>query len=265
MNTGPIYRRHLRDSARSLALWGLGLVAVPLLYLPLFPSMRSSGLLGDKLAAIPPEMLDTLGMDVTSMATGWGYAHQTVFGMLGMLLLLVLGIATGARAIAGDEESGTLELLLAHATDRTSVLTARLLHVATVVVLAVGLTVAVVAALNGPSELELSGEGLLGEGAALLLLVAFHALLAFAVGALTGRRGLAVGVTSAVAVLGWFAHNQGDKVAEWLPALSPFEWAYGQAPLHLGPDRPGLAALATGAVVFVVIAFAGFLRRDLRA
>lgn len=265
MNTLPVYRRRMADSRRALFGWGLGLAGVCALYLPLFPSMRDSGLIGDKLQAMPAGMLDSFGLDILTMSTGWGYAHQTVFAMLGMLLLLVFGIIQGARAIAGDEESGSLELLLAHATDRTSVLTARLLAVVTCVIGLVALLVAVVAALNAPSELSLTAEGLLGEGAALGLLVLLHALVAFTVGAVTGRRSLATAVASIVAVLGWFVHNMGAKIDDRLPDLSPFHWAYGATPLHSGPDGAGLLWLAVACVVLAVLAYLGFTRRDLRA
>ena len=63
--------------------------------------MRTSGLLGDKLEAMPTEMLDSLGMDAATMGTGWGYTHQTVFSMLGMLLLLVVGIIVVLRRRRG--------------------------------------------------------------------------------------------------------------------------------------------------------------------
>ncbi|GAB48019.1 ABC transporter permease subunit [Mobilicoccus pelagius] len=265
MNIAPLLTRRLRESARGLVGWTLGLAAVCALYLPLFPSMRTSGLLGDKLEAMPTEMLDSLGMDAATMGTGWGYTHETVFSMLGMLLLLVVGITHGARAIAGDEESGALELTLAHATDRRSVLLARLIGVVAVVVGLTTFTTLLVAALNGPSELGLSADGLLGEGVALGLLVLVHALVAFAVGAATGRRSLALGVATAVAALGWFVHTMGAKVQENLPAASPFEWAYGSDPLVNGPDPGGLLALAATCIVLIALAAITFPRRDLRA
>lgn len=264
-NTAPVFARWLRDSGRSLVGWGLGLVGVCLLYLPLFPSMRDSGLIGDKLQAMPEGMLDSFGMDLATTSTGWGYAHQMVFGMLGLLLLLVLGIGQGARMIAGDEEAGSLELTLAHATTRSAVLTARIAALATIVLGMTALVTLVVAALNGPSELGLSGTGLVAEGVALALLVLVHALVALAVGALTGRRTWALAAASIVGMLGWFAHTMGAKAADWVPSLSPFHWAYGHTPLHTGFDGAGLAALAAVSVVLIAASYGGLARRDLRA
>lgn len=264
-NVGPVYARWLGDARRALLGWAGGIVAVCLLYLPLFPSMRDTGLLGDKLEAMPKDMLDGFGMDIATTSTGWGYAHQMVFGMLGLLLLLVLSIGQGARMIAGDEEAGALELTLAHATTRRAVLTARLAALVTIVAAMTALVIVVVAALNGPSELQLTAAGLMAEGAALGMLVLTHALVAFAVGAVTGRRAWALAAASIVGVLGWFAHTMGAKLADWVPGLSPFHWAYGEVPLHTGLDAGGLAALGTACVVLVSASYLGFARRDLRA
>ncbi|WP_116116042.1 ABC transporter permease subunit [Austwickia chelonae] len=265
MNIAPLYQRWLADHRRRIIGWILGLTGVCLLYLPLFPSMRDSGLIGDKLNVMPKEMIDTFGMDVMTMSTGWGYTHQTVFGMLGLLLLLVLAISQGAEAIAGDEESGALELTLAHATDRRSVLTARLLAVTSTVIGVTAALTLVVAALSAPSQLDLLASGLFAEGAALALLALVHGLLALSVGAATGRRSTALNTATVIGVLGWFAHNMGTKVASWVPDLSPFHWAFRAQPLQGQADLLGLTALILACLVLVATAYIGFLHRDLRA
>ncbi|GAB79049.1 ABC-2 type transport system permease protein [Austwickia chelonae] len=264
MNTAPLYRRWLADHHRQTLSWTAGLIGVCLLYLPLFPSMRDSGLIGDKLNVMPKEMIETFGMDIMTMSTGWGYTHQTVFGMLGLLLLLVLAVSQGAAAVAGDEESGTLELTLSHATDRRSVLTARLLAVTSIII---GTTAALtlgVTALAVPAGLELTALGLFAEGTALALLVLTHGLIALSVGATTGRRTVAVGAATVVGVLGWFAHNMGARAASWLPDLSPFHWAFRAQPLQGEVDLPGLCALGATCLVLAMTAYVGFSRRDLR-
>ena len=60
--------------------------------------------------------------DLTSAA---GYLQSSVFGLILPLLALFYGAATGARVTAGDEESGTLDLLLAHPVTRTRLILQR--------------------------------------------------------------------------------------------------------------------------------------------
>lgn len=265
MNAAPVYARWLLDSGRSLIGWAAGLTLIVFLYLPLYASMVESDLLGAKLQSLPPDMLEGLGMDALTMATPAGYAHQTVFAMLGMLVLLCCAIGQGTRAIAGDEEAGSLELTLAHATSRRAVLSARIGAVTTILVLLAALVGGLVAAINDSSGLHLPVGDIGAETAALALLVLFHGLLALALGALTGRRAWALWGATGIALLGWFAHNMGAKVADWVPALSPFEWAYGSLPLANGVDGGGLARLAVGCLVLIAAAFVGFTRRDLHS
>ncbi|SDN65407.1 ABC-type multidrug transport system, ATPase component [Cryobacterium flavum] len=47
-------------------------------------------------------------------ATGAGYTQATLFGLIGFLLLSIAATSWGAGALGGDEESGRLELTLAH-------------------------------------------------------------------------------------------------------------------------------------------------------
>lgn len=265
MNAPAVSRRWLLDSKRGLVGWSLGLLGVVLLYLPLYASMKETDLLSAKLDALPKEMLDGLGMSANTMATPWGYTQQTVFGMLGMLVLLCAAIGQGTRAIAGDEESGGLELTLAHATTRRGVLLARAAAV-TIVVLLLALVVGLATwAVNGSSGLHLPAGNIAAVTLALALLCVLHAVIALTAGAITGRRGMSLAIASTVAALGYFSHTMGAKVGDWLPPLSPYHWAFGGEPLRAGFDWGGLGLLAGVTLVLLAVALAAFQRRDLRA
>lgn len=79
----PILRRALTDGWRGLLGWTVGLAAVALLYLPLFPSMASPELT-DVLDALPPALIETLGY--RDIGTGPGYTQATFFGLIGFVL-----------------------------------------------------------------------------------------------------------------------------------------------------------------------------------
>ena len=110
--------------------------------------------------------------------------------------------------------------------------------------LALGLVaLLVVGAVNGPAELELDPVNLLAVTKALVGVALLSGTAALAGGALTGRRIWGVGVGSAIAVGGYvlqaIANNSEDL--DWLRAISPFDWAFGEAPLANGMDWAGLA------------------------
>src|SRR5205807_867446 len=89
---------------------------------------------------------------------------------------------------------------------------------------------------------------------------------ALAVGAGTGRRGLATGIASAVAVLGWLINGFAPLVGAiaWLKYLSLFFYYGGHDPLTRGADMGDLAVLALFSAALTALAMAGLERRDLR-
>lgn len=257
-----VMMRWLRTHRGGLLGWSIGLAAVSAMYLSFYTTVAlDRELLDQYMEAFPPEMMSAFGFD--DIASPAGYAQSTVFNLLGLILILIAGMTRGTRAIAGDEQSGALETEVTAAVDRREVYVGRALGV-TAFVVALGLVVAVVTVLiNRPAGLELPVGNILAGASALTLLGLVHALLAFAVGAATGRPGVALGVAIVAAVLGYFAHNLGPSILEGVERFSPFNWAYGDTPLADGFDLGGLGLLLLLAVVVFLGGLIAFPRRDL--
>ena len=214
------------------------------------------------LDSLPPELIRTLGYG--SITSGAGYVQATFFGLIGFVLITIAGIGWGAAFIGGAEESGRLELTLAHDVGRVQY---ALESAAALVVklLILGLVAWVVVwAVNGPAELELDAGNLLFVTKAWVGVGLLSATAALAAGALTGRRVWGVGVGAGVAVVGYalqaVANNSEDL--DGLRAFSPFDWAFGEAPLTNGADWPGLALLWGGSAVLIAVATVGLARKD---
>ena len=257
-----VMMRWLRVHRGGLLGWSIGLAAVSTMYLSFYRTVAlDRDLLDQYMAAFPPEMMSALGFDDISSPAG--YAQSTIFNLLGLVLILIAGMTRGTRAIAGDEQTGSLETEVSAAVDRTEVYVGRALGV-TAFVVTLGVVVGLVTMLvNGPAGLDLPVGNIVAGVAALTLLGLVHALLALAVGAATGRPGVALGVAIVAAVLGYFAHNLGPTVLEGVERLSPFHWAYGNTPLADGFDEVGLGLLLLAAVAVFVAGLVAFPRRDL--
>ncbi|MBD7956361.1 ABC transporter permease subunit [Microbacterium sp. Sa4CUA7] len=257
----PVLRRALLDGWRGQIGWSIGVVAVVGLYLPLFPAMRTPELAG-VLNSLPPELVRTLGYE--DIATGAGYTQATFFGLIGFVLITIAGIAWGAAAIGGAEESGRLELTLAHAVGRVQYALESAAAVLVKLLLLGVVAWAAIALLNGPAELDLQLGKLVAVVFAWVGVGLFSATAALAAGAVTGRRAWGLGVGAGVAVAGYVlqavANNSDDL--DWLRVFSPYEWAFGQAPLANGVDGPGLALLWGGGAVLIALATAALARRD---
>lgn len=256
-----VMNQWLRDNVRALLGYGLGLVAMILIYVPLYPQFSESGLLDAKIQALPRELIEALGLD--DLLGGAGYVQTTVYGLT-FLLMVIAQVSNGARAIAGEEQVGGLELILAHPVGRATLVLARATALALSTVIMTALVGLSVLALNQPAQLGLSWWGILAASLGLGMVVLFHGLLALAVGAATGSRGWATAVATGAAFGGYFLSSLGDLWSDWAPGLSPFNWAYGHRPLTNGFNAAGLCFLLLGCVVFVLVAVLGFRRRDIQ-
>jgi ABC-2 type transport system permease protein len=94
----------------------------------------------------------------------------------------------------------------------------------------------------------------------------FYGFLAMAIGAWTGNRGLASGVTAGVMVLSFVAVGLLPLVESLENAAKAFPWYYfsGSDPLQNGISWGHVAVLVIGSVLLAVAAVIGFNRRDLR-
>lgn len=257
-----VFGKTLWDQRRALLSATVAVTAVGVLYAAFHPLVNTPAM-RDAMAMFPPELLEALGMaDIISAA---GYLGSTTFGVLGPVLVIIVAAALGASAIAGDEESGRLELTLAHPVSRWSALVQRFaaLVVAMLVICAV-LAIALVL-ISGPADLgEIGPVNLVAAALHLALLGIIFGALAMSVGAATGRRGLAYAVVAVVGIVGFFGNNLGPSLdwLAWLRDVSPFHYYSGGEPLRHGLQVIDLLVLAVVSVAVVALGGVAFDRRD---
>lgn len=261
----PVLRRSLLETWRGLIGWSLGVAAAISLYLPLYPSFGASGQLEEVIKALPKQLIETIGYD--QIATGAGYAQSTFYGMMGFLLLTIAAVLWGSAAIAGSEESGRLELDLAHGIGRKQYALESSLAVLVRLLWLGAFSGALVLALNKPAELGIHPPHIVGATLALTGLAFLSAAAGLLAGALTGHRPWATGVSAGIAVLSYAFQAVAKQSAdvEWLKALSPYSWVYHQPPLRDGVDIGGLLLVWGIGLVLAAASALALARRDLRA
>lgn len=257
-----VFTKSLWDQRRSIAVWAVAIAVVGAAYAAFYPSMNNPDMQA-ALDAFPKEVLGALGMaDITSPE---GYVGSTVFGLLGPVLMIVYAASLGTRAIAGDEESGRLDLLLAHPVTRSSVVLQRAAAVAVALAISAVALLAALVAISGPAQLgALSVADLAAASLQLFLLAAVFTSLALAVGAATGSSALALGAVALVAVVSYVANTMGPSVPAlaWTQHLSPFFYAAGGQPLANGWQVRDALVLWSVAVTLVGVAVVAFGWRD---
>jgi ABC-2 type transport system permease protein len=265
MTTAELARRGLLDHRRSLAAWLVGVAAYVALIAAIFPSIEGSAELDELIESYPEILKNLFGIsEGGSLTSGPGYLDAELFSFMLPLLVLVHAIGAGARTIAGEEDAGRLELVLAYPVRRRDAVLAKGVAVAASVALvcaAAGLAFLVFDPVFG---LELSFGNVVAAIAGLAALGLFHGWLALAVGAAVPSRALAIGVPSGAAALGYLVNGL-HGLAGWLDPfrfLSPF-WLVGSSPLQNGVDAVGTPVVALAAVLVLVAGAVLIERRDL--
>ena len=259
----PLLRRALEESWRSLLGWTIGLLAALLLYLPLFPTLGANQQMQNLINELPPQLVNTLGYH--NILSGPGYVQATFYGLFGFVLLSIAATAWGTAAIAGDEETGSLELTLAHGVARVQLVLERTGAVVIRLLWLCAFSAIVVFALTGPAQLEIVPRNLIAGAAAMLGLALVPALFAVAAGAATGRRVYATGAGAGAAVVAYALNALGSQTADlaYLKDWSPYGWAYRNTPLVDGTDWAGLGLLFGLDALMLVVAVISFRARDI--
>jgi ABC-2 type transport system permease protein len=262
-----VFAKTVRDLRRSFAGWSVGLVGLVSMMVSVYPTVRDNPSL-NKLVQDYPEALKAFIAFGGSLdyVTGAGYLGSELFSFMIPLLFLVAAIGNGAGSLAGEEERGTLELLLAHPVSRTHVAAQKLAAMVAEIaglglVLWLSLWLGSRAASMGVSAGRLAAAVV---DAGVLALV--FGSIAFLIGAATGRRTIAIGLATAGAVAAYLVNSLAALVhgLRTVQKASPYyHYAVGD-PLRHGLAADHLLVLAAIAALASVLGLAAFARRDLR-
>lgn len=212
-----------------------------------------------------PEALVAMigGADMTTAA---GFLQAEIFSITMPITFGVLTIHIGATAIAGEEEKGTMDLLMASPITRQKVIVDKsiaMVGYAAVLGLATFLGTWVTVLLG---RMDVSIEGI---AAATLLGTLFGLVLgavAILFGSLTGRARVAAYTATSVGLVGYFVSSflpLSDRYADWAK-LSPYHYFLGSDPLINGMNW-GHAAILTGLFILLIgLSIPAWQRRDLR-
>lgn len=259
MSSAAIARRELAAS------WRGPLIAVVAIFATLLLGMGVYAQMDVGIFDTLPEAARNL-MGIPEGAGVETLAYSYMLDTMGSMVLGGIAIAIGARAVAGEESDGTLSLVLGAGSSRVRFAAWKGVALALLVILS-GVAIWASAEL-APIVLGIEkGDVMLAASLSHLTANALlHGFLAFAIGAATGRRGLAVAVSAAVMVLGWLLAGLlplFDETTE-LAKFVPWTWFNGSQPLINGFDGGHLALQLGSVVLFFVVGVVGFVRRDLR-
>jgi ABC-2 type transport system permease protein len=259
-----LFWKTLRDQRWALLGWAVGLVLLSLYLGYIFPFVNRAAEMMKVLETLPPVIKNLIGKN-QFMATPEGFFNLQPFSILLPLLFIVFAVARGSDATAGEEERGTLDLLLANPLRRRQVVVQKsLANGAALFMLAVVFwsSMAVCTWLFG---IVLNRWRLAAVIFSCWLLgMAFYAF-AMACGCWRGKKKFSIGVSSGLAVVTYLVNAYAPMVESLRPyrIFSPFYYYNGNNVLINGLLFSHLLVLAGWAFVFFWVAIFAFNRRNL--
>ena len=262
----PVLQRSLHDRRRSLTSWAVGIAAYLGLIVAFWPSIRGASEISKAIENYPDVLKEFFGgaaaFDYTRPG---GFLNTQLFSLLLPLMLSGFAIGYGASTIAGEERGGQLELLLALPIRRSRIVVEKTVAVAVGVAALTAVSAAMILAVGALVDLDISVANVVAAciGSGLVALV--HGWLALAVGAGTGNRAVAVGVSSAVLVAGYLIQVLGGLVDAVKPArvISPLFHGNGSVPINNGVPVWHYAVLGALSAILAAIAVQLFQHRDM--
>ncbi len=262
-----IFLKSLRDRRLSLFWWSVSLFILVIMISSVYPSIQKSAVDFKSYIDSMPEALKAAFSinSATAMTSPVGFLNAELFTLMTPIIFLVFAIGYGASAIAGEEEAGTLDLLLANPIPRWRLV----LEKFTAMVIGMGLLnfVLWLSLVFGAKIFDIKiGLGQLAAATfnSGLLGLAFG-VLALATGCATGRKGLSIAVAVAFAFASYLL-NILAKIVDSLQSyekLSLFYYHLNADPLANGLRYGNLAVLIGFILILLTAAIVLFQRRDL--
>ena len=264
---GVVFRRALRDWRGGILGWGVGFAALAAMVGTFYPLINTlEGLNEVVMRMLENPLIRAFAGDVEDMTSAEGFL-ATKFFTTAPLILAIYMVTLGLSIVAGEEERGTLDILLSTPVPRWRVVVEKFaaLGVAALAVLGmcylglVGIR-AVTPELQVVSPWRLA-EGVLSMLPALLLMAALTLLLS----TVLRSRAMAGGVAAGIIVGSYFVSTLASLAPEVLGALSRaslFSYYRPQEVLRHGMAWGDFVLLSAVAALFFGLGVVFFQRRD---
>lgn len=262
MRLRNVFVKTIHDRRRGLLWWSAGLGLLSVATLSAWPSVRDEY---QKLIQNYPEgLLAFFGVDKAGLGTAAGYLHAEIYSLIVPLAFAGYMIAGGSAATAGEQETGSLELLLSQPVSRRRVVLEKYGALcASLAVIAAALIV-VLGVFTRVFDLHISIAHLVAATISAYALGVLFGAIALLAGCATAHRALAAGLASGAAVAAYLLSSLASLVEglQRFRPISPFWWYSGHDPLSHGIEPLHLALLIAATIVCLAAAVAAFERRD---
>ncbi len=259
------FKHTLRRKRGAIIGWGFGLALYGVLMVSLFDSIAQIEGIQQMLESYPPQIMAFFGgSDMLALTTAKGYMDLYYFNYM-PVIVGIFAVVAAAGLLVGDEEKGTLDLVLAHPVSRSALFWGRVLGfvVATLLILLVSWLSWVLPAQG--TSMELSWIEFLKPFAPLFAELMLFGTLALLLSLVLPSARTATALASGLLVADYLLQGLAN-INENLKAIVQY------TPLHFyqggkavdGLNWGWLAGLLGVSLLFALVAWWRFQRRDIR-
>ena len=255
-----LFAHELRSRWKAVIGWGIGFTLFGAMYIAVYPEVE------EQMADMADlSLYQAMGI---SMASFEGYIGSVVI-LFVPLLLGIYAIGTGTKTLAGEEDSGTLELIMARPLSRWQIISVKALAIgiALIVILLIGGlgNAAVLAAVKTGYETTLMPMDLFSAVLTGWPITMAFAMISLFLGAFVPSRRIATIVATVILIASYFGENIAGMV-ESLKAIKPlslFTYFDSSATVFTdGATASDVLILLAVAVVFFILALISFQQRS---
>ena len=262
-----VYLKNLRDMKKNLIYWTIGITI-----LGFYISYAYSSFAGDidtwneLLANFPEELMyffgGSEGMDMSTFA---GFLNLEIFGLMGPIMLIIVGINSGTHIVAGELNNKTLEMVMSTSIGKNKYLFQQILVMVTRIVIISIILWSNFFIFANLFNLELDLKNLTAIVFHLTLLSLSIASFSLLIGSITGNKSTTLGLSAGIAVLSYFINSISPmiKSIENIKYLSIFYYYKHSEPLINGVNLESVSVMLFISLLFIILSFVAFKYKDL--
>ncbi len=265
MSMFTIVKSELQQRRWYIFWWAIGIVALVALILAIYPAISHSTQFNQALNQLPSSLKSFRGIsgDFTSPV---GYLNSEIFYLTLPLMLIIMAIGLGSSLLAREEQSGTLELLLARPISRGKLLAAKALSGFVMLLIICGVAALAIIVGDQLVHLAIGWENVFVATGMSLVLALLFGTLALTFTALGRQARLAsVGVASLLALGSYLLTSLQNSAAwvHWPARFLPFYYYDTKLALDGNFNWRSSVGMLVVTVVLAIVAWRGFTRRDI--
>jgi ABC-2 type transport system permease protein len=245
--------------------WTFGISSLSALMVVFYPSMKAEGAIDALVANMPPALEGLVG-DIANLRDFSTYLASQLFDIRSSIIIGIMALILGLNLGTSDEERGDLRTTLALPVSRTSMFIQRWFALAIVTaVVSLGFFIGIYATSPFIKDASIGLDTMLSLVGMTCLVMLLLGSITYAVGAATGKRGVAAFV-GIVLLAGSYVITILGTAVSWIEVIEPLSPLYYFSAVEIakeGIEVTNVTILSSEICIALAVALLFFRSRDI--